>query len=154
MVYFFSLLHLTDQTENIRQRLEKGYIFEPVKRLPFKAFMTWIQLEMYLNRHEVAQELINEYISSSTHLADPKAVKPPLENGNQSDDASSDQSWDEEENAGKGANDDDRLTTTIQTNEAPARMLFRNKTLSRTWSANSSLMGADEQLPLARDEYF
>ena len=66
-------------------------------RLPFKAFITWVQLEMYLNRHEVAQTMINDYISSSTHLADPKPSKPLLENGNQSDDVSSELSWAEEE---------------------------------------------------------
>ena len=75
-------MHLTDQTDNIKQFLEKRFIYEPMTRLPFKAFVTWVQLEIYLNRHEIAQTMINDYISSSTHLADPKPSKPLLENGN------------------------------------------------------------------------
>ena len=76
------MLHLTNQTDNLRDRLEQGFIYDPARRLPFKAFITWVQLELYLNRHDVAKDLINEYISNSTTLAEPKPTKPLLENGN------------------------------------------------------------------------
>ena len=82
MIYFLSLLHLTNQTDNLRDRLGQGFIYDPARRLPFKAFITWVQLELYLNRYDVAKDLINEYISNSTTLAEPKPTKPLLENGN------------------------------------------------------------------------
>ena len=51
-----------------------------------------------MNRHDVAKDIINEYISSSTQLADPEPTKPLLVNGNQSNDSSEEDndSWTKE----------------------------------------------------------
>ena len=66
--------------------------------------------------------MINEYISSSTHLADPKPSKPLLENGNQSDDVSSDLSWAEEEKKTE-VKDENQLI--VEPSLPPARMAQR-----------------------------
>ena len=76
LVFFFTLLHLTEETSQISQKLEAVQIHEPKKRMPFKAFLTWVQLEMYLGRLTDAESLINGYIKDSSHLGDPAPPKP------------------------------------------------------------------------------
>ena len=76
IIFYLSLLHLTGDIDNIGLKLNAIQINEPEKRLPFKAFLAWVQLEMYLGRLSEAETLINDYIRSSSHLADPKTPQP------------------------------------------------------------------------------
>ena len=50
IVYYITLLHLTGDTDQIKMKLEAVQIHEPEIRLPFRAFLAWVQLEMYLGR--------------------------------------------------------------------------------------------------------
>ena len=63
LVFYITLLHLTGDTSDIKTKLEAVQIQEPQHRLPFKAFLAWVQLEMHLGRLAEAQNLINGYIN-------------------------------------------------------------------------------------------
>ena len=54
LVFYITLLHLNNDTSNISLKLEAVQVHEPKTRLPFKAFLAWVQLEMYLGRLEGA----------------------------------------------------------------------------------------------------
>ena len=99
LIFYITLLHLTGDTDDIKMKLEAVQIHEPEIRLPFKAFLAWVQLEMYLGRLAEAQNLINGYIKASSHLADPPKLKPL---GSQLITEEAEQS-NEAEDAGKGA---------------------------------------------------
>jgi len=53
--------------------------------MPFASFVAWVQLELYRRNFESAEELINQYISRSTNLADPSPKKRLKANGNEDD---------------------------------------------------------------------
>lgn len=89
LVFYLSLLHLTEDTDDINQKLEAVQINEPAKRVPFKALVAWVQLEMYQGRLAQAETLINGYIQSSSHLADPKPPKPVSFDGDKNEDQDS-----------------------------------------------------------------
>lgn len=58
-------------TMGLMERIETLYIYEASARMPFPSFVAWMQLELYRRNFEAAEDLINQYISRSTHLADP-----------------------------------------------------------------------------------
>ena len=42
LVFYITLLHLTNDTSDIKLKLEAVQIHEPKTRLPFKAFLAWV----------------------------------------------------------------------------------------------------------------
>lgn len=67
----------------MKERLESLYVQDAASRLPFKAFVAWVQLELYRRHFQIAEELINNYIMKSTHLADPRPQRRLQANGNE-----------------------------------------------------------------------
>ena len=89
---------------NIQLRLEQ-YIYEASIRLPFAAFITWVQLEIYRHNFDEAEDLINNYILKSTHLKDPQRQTRLKVNGNESDGLTKETSSEEFEQANNSAKD-------------------------------------------------
>ena len=54
LVFYITLLHLNHDATDIKLKLEAVQVYEPATRLPFKAFLAWVQLEMYLGRLQQA----------------------------------------------------------------------------------------------------
>eukprot|EP00347_Sterkiella_histriomuscorum_P001446 403372009 len=61
--------------ENIKQFLESQFYVDSEIRLPYEAFIYWVQLEIERNNYERASNLIKNYISQSTRLDEEKLKK-------------------------------------------------------------------------------
>ena len=42
VTFYLTLAHLTGETHDLQRKLESVQVYEPGKRLPFKAFLTWV----------------------------------------------------------------------------------------------------------------
>ena len=103
--------------------------------MPFVAFLQWVSLEMYLGKLDAAETLINDYISLSSHLADPKPAKK-LGAIAEADEESKDERM-----------DTTQITTTSNTSNYP----WLRKSTS---TLDSSFFKTDNYLPLAANEYY
>ena len=101
-LYLITLLDKLDAKQSsimgLKERIETLYIYEASARMPFTSFVAWLQLELYRKNFEGAEDLINQYIVRSTHLADPAPQRRLRANDNEgnSDPASSNESIEEE----------------------------------------------------------
>ena len=74
MPYIVAVQAQYSQTDRLKTILGQC-VLEPAIRIPFSAFLSWLKLLIYEREFEIAEEMIQDYVQSSTHLLESQESK-------------------------------------------------------------------------------